>query len=500
MRKKMGAFTIVLLIWLTLYVGFLCLNIVAAVIGYDTVRAVELALLCLVTILYALSIAGIVTHYYGGGAASRLRWGPLCGIAGAAVYLGLTVVAAVYDPSTLWAWLYVFVLSTGIPSYVEYLKEGAPVATARVTQSVLSRRLSSALARHVQHIEVSIDQVRRRVRRDLTLLTVATAMLPVGVSAILAFAILLAGAHIIDLNLQDPRLQQSITASVCALFSVLFLIIAVMFSSLVKKAHFVILSVNHSDAGLESDAAAERRTLEKDAHRRLFIFLFVWAIPILYSLDAASMNPDKVGAALFTSSLVAQAAFLLSALACFLLGYRVLTQRSVAAIALDAPALHGLFDASIGVLPTKVRAGESHSVMMDFNIAAAGDMMSSTGDPPTFNADLPRAHYEVELQAAGATVDGEKRCAILDAPATLKGIWSCSFPTVGTQRLHLLLHSVRSARARTARDTLIREPIFAYTHAVHVDRTASSENVISVIGVMVTAASVLVNLRLFIHF
>jgi len=46
--------------------------------------------------------------------------------------------------------------------------------------------------------------------------------------------------------------------------------------------------------------------------------------------------------------------------------------------------------------------------MMDFNIAAAGDVMSSAGDPATFNADLPRAHSEVELQVAGATVDGEK--------------------------------------------------------------------------------------------
>ena len=94
----------------------------------------------------------------------------------------------------------------------------------------------------------------------------------------------------------------------------------------------------------------------------------------------------------------------------------------MAAIALEEPAQRRLLEASIGVLPTKVRAGEAHSVMMDFNIAAAGDVMSSAGDPPTFNADLPGALYDVELQAAGATVDGEKRCAIFAVPATLKGI------------------------------------------------------------------------------
>ncbi len=494
MRKKIGVFTIALLIWLTVYVIFLSLNIVAAFIGYDTVRAVEVALLCVVTILYVLAIAGIVTQYYRGGTASSVRWGPLCGVAGAAVYVGLAVVSTVYDPSTLWAWLYVFALSIAIPSYVEYVKEGAPVATTRVTQSVLSGPLSSALARHVEHIDASIDHVRQRVRRDLTLLTVATAMLPVGLSAIITLAILLVGAHIIDLHLQDPRLQQSIAASAGALFSVFFLIVAAMFSSLVKKTHFVILSVNHSDASLESDAAAERRTLVKDAHRRLVIFLLVCPISILFALDAASMNAAELGAVLFTSSLVVWAAFPLSALVCFLLGYRLLTQRSVAAIALDAPAP---LDASIAVLPTKVRAGEAHSVMMDFNIAAARGAMSSTGDSRTVNPNS-RAHYEVELQAAGTTVDGEKRCAVLSAPTTLKGIWSCSFPTVGTQRLHLLLHAVRPARARTARNTVAREPIFVYTHDVQVDRIVSWENMISVIGVTIAAASVLLNLRLFL--
>jgi len=149
MRKKMGAFTIVLLIWLTLYVVFLWL-----LLSYDTIGVVEFALLCLVTILDALAIAGIVTHYYRGETASLLRWGPLCGVAGAAVYLGLGVVHAVYDPTTLWSFFYLFALSTAIPSYIEYLKEGAPVATARVTQSALSGRLSSALTRHVEHIEV----------------------------------------------------------------------------------------------------------------------------------------------------------------------------------------------------------------------------------------------------------------------------------------------------------------------------------------------------------
>jgi len=110
------------------------------VLPSSTTGIVGLALLCLVAILYALAIAGIVTHYWRGETASRLRWGPLCGVAGAAVYFGFAVVSTVYDPATPWSWIYMFVLSTGIPSYIEYLKEGSPVATACVTQSVLSGR------------------------------------------------------------------------------------------------------------------------------------------------------------------------------------------------------------------------------------------------------------------------------------------------------------------------------------------------------------------------
>jgi hypothetical protein len=239
--------------------------------------------------LYALAIVGIVTHYYRGDTASRLRWGPLCGVAGATVYLGLAV-----DPSTDWAWVYVFVLSIGIPSYIEYLKEEEPVATARVTQSVLSGRLSSALTRHLEHIEVSIDRVRKMVRTDLPLLTVGLYSLTVGLSIIFALTFLLASAYPIVVQWQDLHLQQLIMAITYTLFSVFSLIVAAVFSSLVKKTRFVVLSVNHSDANLESDAAAERRALVKDAHRRLAVFLVVFMVPILCALNTAPAIPTSL--------------------------------------------------------------------------------------------------------------------------------------------------------------------------------------------------------------
>ncbi|MGB9407723.1 MAG: hypothetical protein WCA89_09305 [Terracidiphilus sp.] len=60
-------------------------------------------------------------------------------------------------------------------------------------------------------------------------------------------------AFVIPINL---HLRQLLLATGYALFGVFFLIVAAVFSSLLKKPRFVVLSVNHSDPGLESNAAA----------------------------------------------------------------------------------------------------------------------------------------------------------------------------------------------------------------------------------------------------
>ena len=109
----------------------------------------------------------------------------------------------------------------------------------------------------------------------------------------------------------------------------------------------------------------------------------------------------------------------------------------------------------------------------------------------------PRPHYEVELQAAGAAVDGEKRCAIFDARITPEGIWSCSFPNTGTQVLHLLLKAVRPAR--TEGDAADRQVLLVYEHNVQVDgRFSGTDSAISLIGSSVTVASVLASVLSFV--
>lgn len=179
------------------------------------------------------------------------------------------------------------------------------------------------------------------------------------------------------------------------------------------------------------------------------------------------------------------------------MGYWVLTRSGLSAIAVEEQELHGLLKQSIGVLPSKVRAGEAHSVFMDFNVSAASEETITSADNTISEADSQRPYYEIELQAAGATVDGEKQCAIFDSPTTYKRIWNCSFPNAGIQVLHLLFNEVRPVHRQNAAHALVREPLLTFVHNIRVGGrfTASPDNAVSMIGVIVTVVSVLVTLR-----
>ena len=500
MRKRMSAFTIALVIWLTLLAIYRLSSVgvffsfalahggLGSWILYDVLWVAA-------TIFFMLAIAGIITHYYPRGeTASLFRWGPICGIAGPAADIAASLFfyyqtgtrATTANVMLVMLSAYVEVLIIGIPLYIEYLKEGAPVAAERVTQTTLSGRFSSALTRHVKDIEVSIDQLRERVRRDLTLLTVA---LPI---------IFLGTIIIVEVVAGGSGLQNLLVAAIYALFGGFFLIVAVAFSSLLKKPRFTVLAVNNTTADVEAIAAAERHTLIKDARRRLAIFLLVYAFPVFFwAYFVVLVHSFSSALAALTASL---AVLLLSVLVCFLVGYWVLTRSTVSAIALDEPALHGLLEDSVGVLPVKVRAGEAYSVLMDFNVTAPSeDMSSSEGGAPAVDADSSLPHYEVELQAAGATVDGEKRCAIFDVPATCESIWNCSFPNVGTQALHVLLNEIRPTRVHVKKGAFVRQPLFTQMYDVHVEGVFSANNLIAMIGVIVAGASVFVSLYAATH-
>ena len=174
---------------------------------------------------------------------------------------------------------YVLVMITGVPSYIEYLKEGPPVTTERVAQTARSGQLSTALARHIDDIDSSMDQMRKRIQRDLTVLTVALPIIFVGTSII------------VTVVASGSGLQNLLMATIYALFGGFFLIVAVTFSSLLKKPRFILLSVNNRTAGLEAIAAAERHALVKDARERLAIFLLIYAFPVFFWADFVHGSP-----------------------------------------------------------------------------------------------------------------------------------------------------------------------------------------------------------------
>ena len=505
--SRMGWFTIALLVWLTLYeVIFKLINItdivsltVSVVLHFltHTVNVQYVGLLRLIiiygvsgvacAILYALAIVGILSHYYAGQKASHLRWGPICGIVGAAfdVTQGTVLYPLNGSPTPLaigaiFSWIFVASI-VGLPLYIEYLKEGPPETTERVTHAALSGRLSAALHEHIKRIEVSVDKTQKRIRRNLTLLTVA-------------FAIVLLGNFIVTQSLTSNRILWNLSgAAVFAVVSVFFLIVAIAFSSLLKKPRFVLLLINYS-AGLDSVAAAEKRAVAKDARKRLAIFVLVYAVPVFSYVAISPLYPTTHAAQYSVEFLVSFAMFALSALACFLFGYWVLTRTIIGTVTLDESPLYGLFGPSIGVLPKKIRAGEAQTVLMDFDVAAASDSAMSSSEKRVHDPVPVQPYYEVELQAAGATVDGEKRCTIYDVPATCESMWNCSFTSGGTQALHLLFYEVRPARSQHGPDAFVKKRVFSYVHNVRVDATfsASSDNAVSMLGIGVTAVSVFI--------
>ncbi|MGZ4848613.1 MAG: outer membrane protein assembly factor BamB family protein, partial [Halobacteriota archaeon] len=449
----------------------------------------------LASMWYLLAIVGIITHYCPGKIAARTRLGPLCGFVGVTVEITTFVVLKYYNLSLIidyvsktlylgdffwlvWLFAYLFLLSAvGVPLWLEYLKEDESPSTESFTRVVRSEQLSDALTRRIENLEILVDQVRRRMRRDLTILTSA-----VPIIFICTF---------VSMMINAPTML--VVEGIYVITSIIFLYAATRFSHLLKKPKFAVLAINGPTAGLERVAAAEQHALMKEAHPRFAIFLLYWAIPPLFWLNSSLVGPFSGSYVIATICLVA---LLLSSLACFLLGYWVLTRTSVIPIVRDEPSLHGLLEDSVGIMPAKVLAGEAQSVLMDFNVTAApsGDVISSEGGTPRTEANALRPHYEVELQAATATVDGEKQCPIFDAPTTCKKIWNCSFEAAGTQVFHLLFNEVRPARAHIKEAAFVRYPLFTYMHYVRVDGVFSTNNLIAMIGVIVTGASVLVSL------
>jgi len=75
-------------------------------------------------------------------------------------------------------------------------------------------------------------------------------------------------------------------------------------------------------------------------------------------------------------------------------------------------------------------------------------------------------YVEVELQAAGLTVDGDKQVRLCETSPLPTVVWDCYFPTAGNRTINLVISRVK------LRDNLrgaIKEVVFTQDYGIKVD-------------------------------
>jgi hypothetical protein len=118
-----------------------------------------------------------------------------------------------------------------------------------------------------------------------------------------------------------------------------------------------------------------------------------------------------------------------------------------------------LIDYAEALLPKRVHVGDAQSIFFDLTrseVCAEGEIDG---------AHQLNNHLEIEIQAAGLSVDGDKKVTACETSALSTSTWNCSFPTAGTQAINLLISVIQPSNDR--------DIVFAYKHDVRVDNFIS---------------------------
>ncbi len=123
----------------------------------------------------------------------------------------------------------------------------------------------------------------------------------------------------------------------------------------------------------------------------------------------------------------------------FLLGHRVLSTTQLLAEEISAPHLQqrSITD-GIGIFPRSVQAGQSYNAMINFNLSKYACGNAAVG------AMERCQQLEVELQAAGVTVDGDKRVKLCRVSPLPDAIWNCYFPNIGHNIINVIMREINS--------------------------------------------------------
>jgi hypothetical protein len=112
----------------------------------------------------------------------------------------------------------------------------------------------------------------------------------------------------------------------------------------------------------------------------------------------------------------------------------------------------------VGILPTEARAGSTHTLLLDVDLS------------PEFENLCAGQHLEVEIQAAGIPIDGERRVQLCSSSPLPPAVWSCCFSSVGEQTINLRA----SVITPSGRQDETREVIFQHQHQIHVKSLVSA--------------------------
>ncbi len=217
---------------------------------------------------------------------------------------------------------------------------------------------------------------------------------------------------------------------------------------------------------------------------QLAIFVVVFALAAASETEAVLRILESGGSVIINQISISYL-FLLSAVLCFIIGNWAFRGSTLGEIHLVEPSAADELGESVGAVPVKVQRGETHSLLMDFEIIGRA---LTDGRVPSGR------HYEVELHAPGVDIDADKRHTLFEYPATLVAMWNCFFRAAGNQAMHIVLEAVTPPEEPKTTAPAKRETLFAYSHDVAVESvfTASKENGLGLLSVGVTAGSIMI--------
>ena len=124
--------------------------------------------------------------------------------------------------------------------------------------------------------------------------------------------------------------------------------------------------------------------------------------------------------------------------------------------------LRGVIEEGVGILPKRVRVGDSHSVSLDLTFSKDFATRDSHADCSYKSSD----YLEAEIQTIGLDVGSENRLKCCETSSLPTTTWIFSFKQSGIHSINLLISVIRPPDQS-------RDVVFMHQHTVKVDNFLS---------------------------